>query len=191
MKNRLFITLMVLGLLPLSNWAQEGPTTLDEQFTEVMETSNRYKKHKVIKIELLEAFQKSMNDTIAAWNANLEEKKNTISSLEARIDSLEANTTKLTEDLAVAKKKENGMVVFGAIIQKSLYQIIVWTIIGLLVLMVLVLFFRYRNSNAVTKDAKQKLEETEAEFESHRQRSLEREQQLRRKLQDEINKQKE
>lgn len=191
MKNRLFITVMILGLIPLSSWAQEGPTTLDEQFTEVMETSNRYKKHKVIKIELLDAFQKSMNDTIASWNATLEEKRSTISSLQARIDSLEANTSKLTEDLAISRKKENGMMVFGGIVEKSLYQIIVWTIIGLLVLLVFILFFRYRSSNAITKDAKQKLEETEAEFESHRQRSLEREQQLRRKLQDEINKQKE
>ncbi len=191
MKNLFAATLLVLGLFSLSSNAQEGSTSLDDQFTKVLETSNRYKSHKVIKIELLDAFQKSMRDTIAIWKTTLNEKRTTIASLEARIDSLEANTSKLTEDLAIARKKENGMEVFGAIIAKSLYQIIVWTIIGFLILLVFILFFRYRSSNAITKEANAKLAETEAEFESHRQRSLEREQQLRRKLQDEINKQKE
>ena len=65
-----------------------------------------------------------------------------------------------------------------------------WAIIGLLVLVVLFLFYRFKNSNAVTRDANQKLVETEAEFDDHRQKNLEQQQILRRKLQDEINKNK-
>ena len=40
------------------------------------------------------------------------------------------------------------------------------------------------------KTTKEKLEETDNEFENFRQRSLEREQKIRRKLQDELNKHK-
>ena len=43
---------------------------------------------------------------------------------------------------------------------------------------------------SVTKAAKKSLEDTELEFEEHRRVALEREQKVRRQLQDEINKQK-
>jgi len=191
MKYRYCITLLVLGLISLTSWAQDGPTTLDDEFTRVMETSNRYKNYKVIKVELLNDLQRSIADTVSGLKATIANNKASIGSLEARIDSLMGTTQELSEELALAKEKENGMVVFGTIIEKGIYQLIVWTIIGLLVLLAIFLFLRYRSSNAITKEVNTKLKEIEAEFDSHRQRSLEREQQLRRKLQDEINKQKE
>lgn len=191
MKYRYCITLLVLGLMSLTSWAQDGPTTLDDEFTRVMETSNRYKNYKVIKVELLNDLQRSIADTVSGLKATIANNKASIGSLEARIDSLMGTTQELSEELALAKEKENGMVVFGTIIEKGIYQLIVWTIIGLLVLLAIFLFLRYRSSNAITKEVNTKLKEIEAEFDSHRQRSLEREQQLRRKLQDEINKQKE
>ena len=50
--------------------------------------------------------------------------------------------------------------------------------------------YKFRNSNAVTRAAKKSLEETELEFEEHRRTALEREQKVRRQLQDELNKNK-
>ena len=191
MKYRLLISLLVLGISLSSALAQEGPITLEDQFTDVMESSNRYKNYKVIKVGLMNDLQKSVIDTVAGLRNTIIENQSTIRSLESRIDSLQLNTQKLSDDLALSKKKENGMEVFGMIVQKGVYQTILWSIIGFLIFLTLIIFFRYRKSNAVTKEALTKLEETEAEFESHRQRALEREQQLRRKLQDELNKQKE
>lgn len=65
-----------------------------------------------------------------------------------------------------------------------------WSIIGGLFVLLLFFIYKFKNSNAVTKQAKKSLEETEEEFEEHRKIALEREQKVRRQLQDEINKQK-
>jgi hypothetical protein len=65
-----------------------------------------------------------------------------------------------------------------------------WAIIGVLGLIVLFLLYKFKNSNAITRDANMKLTEIEAEFDDHRQKNLEQQQILRRKLQDEINKNK-
>ncbi|MEM7187893.1 MAG: tRNA (guanine-N1)-methyltransferase, partial [Bacteroidota bacterium] len=70
------------------------------------------------------------------------------------------------------------------------YKTTMWGVIGLLAVIALFLLYKFRNSNAVTREAKLKLAETEAEFEEHRQKNLEQQQVLRRKLQDEINKNK-
>ena len=56
----------------------------------------------------------------------------------------------------------------------------------------ILLFFigKFKRSNSITIDAKKSKAEIEEEYEGHRQRSIEREQKLRRELQDELNKQK-
>ncbi|RLD74786.1 MAG: hypothetical protein DRJ07_19300 [Bacteroidetes bacterium] len=57
--------------------------------------------------------------------------------------------------------------------------------------MFLVFFiFRFKASNAITKQANGLLTETEEEFEIYKATALEREQKVRRELQDELNKQK-
>ena len=71
-----------------------------------------------------------------------------------------------------------------------LISFILWSIIAVLLGLLLIYIFRFNRSNSVTLSTNGKFDELEIEYENHRQRSLEREQQLRRKLQDEINKQK-
>ena len=62
--------------------------------------------------------------------------------------------------------------------------------IGMLVLGLLFFIIKFKNSNIITKQTKHKLSEIEQEFDSYRQKKLEEQQILRRKLQDEINKKK-
>ena len=56
--------------------------------------------------------------------------------------------------------------------------------------MLLFFIYKYRNSNAITKQSNKSLAEIEEEFEEHRRNALEREQKVRRQLQDMINEQK-
>ncbi len=82
------------------------------------------------------------------------------------------------------------MTLFGIPMSKGGYSSLMWSIIGILVVLLLVFIYKFKNSNTVTKQAKLSLSETEEEFEEHRRNALEREQKVRRQLQDEINKQK-
>ena len=82
------------------------------------------------------------------------------------------------------------MSLLGLQMSKTSYNILMWTIIGGLLTLLLIFIFKFKNSNSVTKAAKKALAETEEEFEEHRRSALEREQKVRRQLQDELNKQK-
>ncbi len=66
---------------------------------------------------------------------------------------------------------------------------LMWTAIGILLLLLIIFIIRFKASNAITVKAKENLATMQDEFEEHRKRSIEREQKLRRELQDEINKQ--
>jgi hypothetical protein len=73
---------------------------------------------------------------------------------------------------------------------KTNYNILMWSIIAALLSLLLFFIYKFKNSNALTREAKLKLDEVETEFEEHRRTALEREQKVRRQLQDELNKNK-
>lgn len=191
MRKRILFILVLAFTFFIKGNAQEDSVTLESQFSNLLEKSNRYKEYKVLKLTELSKFQQSISDSVTAFQTLLNNNRSKIIQLRSKIDSLEIEQSQLKKDLSLAQKKENGMDVFGMILHKTTYQLIVWTIIGVLFLLVLILSFKFKKSNTITREANRKLAETEAEFDTHRQGSLEREQQLRRKLQDEINKQKE
>ena len=170
--------------------AQESNTSIDSQFTEVIDKSNRYQDYKVVKINKLNDLRKNVSDTIVSLKSEITSLQQYQLKQENKIDSLTQQIASIKESLVTSQKKENGIVFFGSIIPKSVYQSIMWGIIALLLLGLLTFIFKFKRSNTVTREANKKLEETEAEYDKHRQNALEREQQLRRKLQDEINKQK-
>ena len=63
-----------------------------------------------------------------------------------------------------------------------------WSIIGILIIALAFFLYKFKNSHSVTREILLKLAETEIEIEKARQTRIEEQQHLRRKLQDEINK---
>ena len=162
--------------------------TLDDHFVDVIDKSNRYEDYKVVKRYKLDDLKKSVTDTVAAYKAEVAELKSSLSATEAKVVELEKQLADIQAQLSASQTAEDQMSFFGTATSKSSYKTIMWSIIGGLLFLLIIFVLRFKSSNAITKASKVKLQEVEDEYESHRQRSLEREQQIRRKLQDEINK---
>lgn len=186
----LYLCLMLGAILLAQEQPANPANSLEDQFTDVIENSNRYQDYKVVKIFKLNALKKSVMDSIAALDNNLATAQDTISAKESTINTLTTNLKATQNDLTESRAKENGISLFGILLTKSTYNTIMWSTIGLLLVILVITVVRFRQSNAVTKASQLKLSEVEEEYEDYRTRTLEREQQLRRKLQDEINKQK-
>ncbi len=186
MKLKILLLTVSCALYVLPAIAQQNTTTLEEQFVDVIDKSNRYEDYKVVKIYKLNNLKKNVLDSIASIKKDLENAQGTIALQKSEIDTLTQSVTSLQTELKTSIENQDGINLFGALIKKTTYKITMWGIIGLLVLIALFLSFKFKNSNVITKAANLKLAETDEEFETHRQRALEREQQLRRKLQDEL-----
>ena len=186
MKLKILLLTVCFALYVLPAIAQQKTTTLEELFVDVIDKSNRYEEYKVVKIYKLNNLKKNVEDSIASIKKDLENAQGTIALQKSEIDTLTQSMSSLQTELNTSIENQDGINLFGALIDKTTYKITMWGIIGILVLVVLYLLFKFKNSNVITKAAKLKLTETDEEFETHRQQALEREQQLRRKLQDEI-----
>ena len=169
---------------------QAQQLSIDDQFKELIKKSNSYKGYKVVKKEKIYKLRENVSDSIVLLEENIITKASTIENQNSEINTLTVQLATTKNELTSSKKKENGIQVLGILTNKSNYTFMVFFTLGILFLIIVVLFIKYKSGVYIIKTTKSKLRETDEEFENFRQRSLEREQQLRRKLQDEINKKK-
>ena len=169
--------------------------SIDNQFEYVIQKSNRYRDergrvYKVVRRDWLYSLKGHTIDSIKAIQTQLDQTKNTVSTQQKEIDELKTNLNTTQSTLKDTNKEKDSMALFGLQMSKLGYNALMWSIVAALLALLLIFIFKFKNSNSVTKAAKRSLEETELEFEDHRKIALEREQKVRRQLQDEINKQK-
>lgn len=190
----LFFTLFLL-FIQYTSFSQENNNvviedkTLEGQFDKINRISTSYQTYKVISKDKFQELKNNVLDSIKASNKDLKEQKVLLKNERDNVAKLNAELNKTKEDLKKAQEKENSISLFGFQISKVTYNIILWLIIISLALALAFFVFKFSKSNILTKKAKEDLEDVEQEFEVHRKKSLEREQKLRRQLQDEINKQ--
>ncbi|XOL42632.1 hypothetical protein KCTC32420_03028 [Aequorivita nionensis] len=156
--------------------------------TEVFDKSNSYQEYKVVKKTQLATLRRNILDSVSTLQKKIALMESEVSQERIAVDSLGQNLKNTQQNLIKAKEKEDGIEVFGILTSKATYNAIMWGIILILLLISGFLFYRFLNSHKITNAAQLKMAEMEIELEDYRRNSLEREQKLRRKLQDEINK---
>ena len=187
----LFCSLSFQGQIPvviLENPLNSEKSTLNSQHKFIMEQSGTYVNNKVVKIEWIEKFYSNVKDSLESAKherSNLEKAYS-----EEKKVSKEAlkSVTVLMKELASVNSEKENITLFGSLTSKSSYKTIVWIIIISLLTFLLFFLFKFQSSNRVTKEAKEKLKEIEFELEETKKKSRIKEQELMRKLQDEINK---
>ncbi|WP_461534294.1 tRNA (guanine-N1)-methyltransferase [Sinomicrobium sp.] len=163
---------------------------VNNQFEFVIQRSNNYQEYKVVKKTWLYTLKKNTLDSLARVEKDLSEAIDLTKSQNSEIASLKSELAQNQEHLNTLTNEKDSISFFGALINKSTYKATMWGIVALLTVVLLFFIYKFRNSNIITQSAKQALEELEQEYENHRKKALEREQKVRRQLQDEINKQK-
>jgi len=159
--------------------------TINDKFEAVYSKSNNYQNYKVIKKYVLIQLKKQVLDSLKKQkdlnriafenNQTLQQK---ITDLESEIKSSNAKIQQLEHD-------KDSIGFLGIAVEKSRYQLIMWSLVTILVLALLYFIFMFKNSHQVTKTAKNNLLKIEEEYNNFRTNALEREQLLKRQLLDE------
>ncbi|GAA4971387.1 tRNA (guanine-N1)-methyltransferase [Algibacter aquimarinus] len=169
--------------------------TIDNQFDFLLRKSGNFRgtngqMYEAVKRNMLLTLRANTIDSLKTVYKNLADTKAIVETQAKEITDLKANLSNTQVDLDKTNNEKNNMALFGMQMSKVSYNVLMWSIVGGLLALLLFFIFKFKNSNAVTKNAKHALAEIEEEFDEHRKTALEREQKVRRQLQDEINKQK-
>lgn len=195
-------TLIIALIFGLSLQAQENSDelsldsgTIESQFEYVFRKSGNFKgtngqAYEAVKTVWLLKLRNHVKDSLNSIKKELSDTQAVVTAQTNEITNLKSNLSKTQTDLDTTNAEKDSMSLFGMQMSKGGYNGLLWTIIAGLLGLLLFFVFKFRNSNAITRQAKQSLSEVEEAFEEHRKTALEREQKVRRQLQDELNKQK-
>ena len=194
MKNgRLLIYIFLLIAIPTSNAQKkklenpfETKGDLNSQFIYLEKTSTNYKEYKVITKVKFNKLHKNVLDSLANQKKLLNSKHEENNNQLTEINRLKKELADTKEALTMANTNKDSISVMGISMYKNNYNLIAGIIIITLLIVALFFFYKFNNSNIVTKEAKLILKETQDEYEAHQKKSLIRQQELSRKLQDEI-----
>lgn len=168
---------------------------IDSQFEYVFRKSGNFKgtngqPYEAVKQAWLLKLKANVLDSLKTTYKDLANSEATVANQVKEIEDLKAKLGNTQTTLDQTNEEKNNMALLGMQTSKTNYNVIMWTIIAALTALLLFFIYKFKNSNSLTKEAKHKLDEVETEFEEHRRNALEREQKVRRQLQDEINKNK-
>ena len=164
------------------------PTTLEGVFQQLIDRSGAWQNFKMLDRGKLAAFQRSMTDSINGVRSQLVAEKQKVKENEATIKELNDKITEIQAALDQTKDQKDSVSFFGLLISKGLYNTIMWGIVLALASLLVLYIYKFSNGNVVTKKSINDLNELQEEYENYRKAAIEREQKVRRQLQDEINK---
>lgn len=164
------------------------PTTLEGVFQQLIDRSGSWQNFKMLDRGKLAAFQRSMTDSINGVRSQLVAEKQKVKENEATIKELNDKITEIQAALDQTKDQKDSVSFFGALVSKGLYNTIMWGIVLALASLLVLYIYKFSNGNVVTKKSINDLNELQEEYENYRKAAIEREQKVRRQLQDEINK---
>jgi predicted PurR-regulated permease PerM len=189
------LTLIALLFVSFLSFSQESKKFIDsgsitEQFDNLYENSNNYQDYKVVRKNWLIKLKSNVSDTLKISKNELLNRIQTIKIQQATIDSLQTILNTSNETISELNSQTESISFLGIPFKKNLFKSIVIGIVSILILLLIFFIAKTNRSSSLINEAKTKLKETEEEYENHRKTALEREQKVRRQLQDELNKQK-
>ena len=162
--------------------------SLEEQFNSLYKRSNNYQVYKVVKKTDLNAYWHQVSDTLNAMNSKIKLSSKDIREQAVKIRELEESLASANGKIENLNAKMETISFLGGDWNKNSYKMTMWTIAFTLLGICIILALRFMRSNKVTRQTKRQLAQLETEFDSYRKGAIQKEQEIKRKLQDYINK---
>ncbi|WP_413512914.1 hypothetical protein [Myroides odoratus] len=190
MKRKKRILIVALLAVTSTVFAQGNTPTINNQFSTIFDTSSSYKNFKLVDQQSLRDLEKNIADSIQQYKSSLASNQILINQNKEELTLLTTKLEQAENDLKSAANNEENFTFLGISTHQTTFQVVILTLFAFLFVLMALFYFRFKKCHVDTKDAVRKLKETDEELEEFRKTSLEREQKIRRQLQDEINKNK-
>jgi hypothetical protein len=170
------------------NEEQDQQPSAVENLETVVDKSNNYQQYKVVEKAEINAAIKNVFTAFDLLSTEISSLKDSIQSQDKQIQSLNIEVSDLNKELSSLQNEKDEIVFLGMSLTKSGYETMTWSVLAVLIILLFLFIFKYNRSNLLTKEAKQNLKNLDADYESYKRISLEKQQKLGRELQDEKNK---
>jgi len=191
--TRILITTVLLSI-SLSHAAQDSPAAVNSEthtvrtsFDEMLRQSNMYQDFKVIKRTRLDEFILEVSDSLKAADVQLQTEVRAKQNYQSQVGKLQTELEESRKAITQAEKGKDSIISAGMSMDKNSFSTLMWSlVIGLGALLTIVLI-RSRSASSGQKELRHRLTEVEEYLNSSKKKALEREQELKREIQDYVN----
>lgn len=150
--------------------------TLKEQMSYIEEKTRIYEDFRAIREDMFQKIKVNSIDSLNSAKSKIAGLMQLKLNLNTRIDSLNSSLASTKESLQEITSTKNSIKVLGIEVNKVIYNTMMWTIAGVLLLLLGMGFLAFKRNLAVTRNTKKDLNDLRTEYEDYRQKSrLERE----------------
>lgn len=160
---------------------------LQQQFDEMLDASNRYQEFKVVRQEFLNAFMVNVSDSISGYTERIADLETEMADLRSQIEANSSEVADRDATITELNKELDSVSLLGMQLSKGTYSLIMWSLVIGLLIALLVALASTRIAAAANTELKRERDKLAEELEQSRKSRLTVEQELRRQLQDEIN----
>lgn len=214
MKTISFLSLIILfsftvgnAQVPNQSAATEAKTdpknnTLQQQYNSLKYRSSTHQEfnqdYKVVKLRSLDALWKNVEDTLKARQLKVKQArqgiekelvqaKKSLQDQEAQLQTLKEENARKEQEVQKSAHNVANISFLGLDMNKSTFVILSWGIILILLVLLGVVFYLYKNSKYVTDEKIKAYTDIEQEFKNHKQTARDKELKIKRELQTEMN----
>ena len=189
-KNYLLLSLLVICSYSFSQSDNDSipsnnslPTIIDK-YDQLIEEGSTYKEYNMVKKKKVKSFRDEILASKDSLENIIDQQNNKQNELNESIDNLEEELAETKQTSGQLRKRTDSIAFLGMQLEKTVYHLIVWSIIGILAVISILLFINYRKSHVVTKATKESMRNLETEYEEYRRNAIEKQQQQGRKILD-------
>ena len=160
---------------------------MDNQFQQLNYISRTQGDYKLIRKENLDIIKANVSDSMNIYRNEIKSLKASSGSHASTTQSLQDSIQSLKADLNQERLKVDSFNFLGLSINKGTYSTIVWILILVFLLSTIILFTAFKKAKNDTIEFQNTAEKSQEEYNILRKKAMEKEQALRRQLQDELN----
>ncbi|MDX1316601.1 MAG: tRNA (guanine-N1)-methyltransferase, partial [Xanthomarina gelatinilytica] len=129
-------------------------STINNQFEYVLQKSGDFRgtngsMYEAVKRSMLTTLQAHTNDTLKTLRTDLADTQAMVKTQSNEISELKTNLSNTQASLEKTTNEKNNMFLFGLQMSKSSYNVLMWSIIGILLAMLMLFIYKYKNSHVI------------------------------------------
>ena len=190
--KKLCAILSLIILIPIATRSQDevpdAEKSIADTYKDLYDNSETYTLYKVFKISSMNALMKQVQDTLKVHKQTIADGRQKIADLNDTIENLKSKMEELDQELKETQKVAGSISLLGLLISKTSYNVILWSIIAGLIVLLVIAYGSHARSLRLYQIARKEFTDLNQEFEEYRKTSQENKVKLGRELQTERNK---
>jgi len=144
--------------------------TISEQLNLLESHTRIYDNYRAIREDIFQLISKNIKDSLTIKTGRIKNLNAEVAMLSNRLDTTNKNLENTKRSLEEMTRTKNSMRLLGVELNKHVYNTSMWSILGIVTLLLIIGYMIFRNNRATTLSTRTELNELKNQFDEYKQK---------------------